>query len=242
MELLQWYNLVFVLPFVAAVGYLVLLTTGSVAAGHGMEAEADADVDAGTDLDTDHDLTHGVEHTVGHGHASGEHEPGIAAKALSFLGFGRVPLSIIVMSFCFIWGFTGWAANTVLGGILRFPALFFWPSLGVTLVLSVSLTSSLARGLSKIMPATETYAVSKRELVGKVATVRYPITAESGTATLHDQYGTFKEVQCRVNHDDALIPEGRQVVLLRFDDEQDAFLVRQDPLGTLRHIPRTTNN
>lgn len=235
MELLQWYNLVFILPFVTAVGYLVLLATGSVAVGHG---DVDADVDM--DADIDHDVDHGIEHTVGHGY--GDHEAGLAAKALSFLGFGRVPLSIILMSFCFIWGFTGWAANTVLGGILWFPILFFWPSLGVALVISVTLTSSLARGLSRIMPATETYAVSRRELVGKVATVRYPITAESGTATLHDHYGTFKEVQCRVNPDEPTIPEGSQVVLLRFDEEQEAFLIRQDPLGTLRHIPRTTSN
>jgi|SRR3989338_6645099 len=220
MELLQWWNLPFVLPFVAAVGYLFLLATGTVSAGHEFEADADADADA----DLDHGYDHGIEHSVGHG----EQESGVAVKALSFLGFGRVPLSLILMSFCFIWGFSGWAANKVFAGVLFFPFLYFWPSAFVALISSVFLTGYIAKMLAWIMPATETYVASNQDLVGKVAEVRYPITEAAGSAVLYDDFRAFQEVSCRVAPGETKIPIGSRVVLMRYDDEDGIFVVRRD--------------
>jgi hypothetical protein len=84
MELFAWWNLIFVLPFVAGLLYLLLLAAGIMAEGHDTEFHADTDVA--------HDF--GVEHSVdvGHGHDATHagHESGLLFKALSFLGVGKV--------------------------------------------------------------------------------------------------------------------------------------------------------
>jgi hypothetical protein len=225
-ELLEWQNLIFVLPFIAGLLYLGLLASGAVSAGHEMEVDADADMD--------HDFDHGVEHSLGHdGHDAdhGVHHESMAMKAMSFLGFGKVPLSLIFLSSCFIWGFTGWASNMFFGGILRFPAVYIWPSLVVAAFSSMIFTRYLGVGLAKVMPTTETYGVRQVEFVGKVAEVRYTLTTVSGTATFYDRERNFQEVQCRVEPGQETIPSGERVVLMRYDEVAKAFVVQREPQG-----------
>lgn len=234
-ELFAWWNLLFVLPFGAALLYLLSLAIGLVPAGGGegdadVDADADVDHDVSLDADADHDV--GVEHSVGdHDHDIGHHgEQSTLLKSLGFLGVGRVPLSVIAMSFCFLWGFTGWASNLLFAPVLRLPALYIWPSLGIALVASVLGTRLLARGVSRIMPATETYAVSLRELVGKRAKARYLIGPESGSATLFDDLDNLQEVPCRVRTGETVIESGEWIVLMEYDPKAGIFYVRPDPL------------
>src|SRR5215212_7311883 len=114
MDLLAWWNLIFLLPALAALLYLLLVASGTVDTGHDVDADLDADVDA--DLDTDAEAMHGIEHNLGGEHEHDGESP--FGEALGFLGFGRVPLSIVVLTFCFLWGFAGWATNTILKGAL----------------------------------------------------------------------------------------------------------------------------
>ncbi len=110
--LLEWWNLIFELPFVAALGYLALLSTG-VAVGE--DADLDADVDPGVDLD--HGVGPGIEHAtqLGHGHGGQTgHDSGSLLRVLSIFGFGRVPISIVLVTLFIIWGFAGWATNFLL--------------------------------------------------------------------------------------------------------------------------------
>ena len=226
MELLRWWNLIFLLPGVAALLYLVLLATGSVGDGDA-GGDLDHDLDAAVDADLDHDLAHGIEHVVGEGgHAAGEHQqPGGMLQVMSLFGVGRIPLSLLVMSFCFLWALLGWLANQIFGGVLRTPALFIWPSLVVALLGSLFLTRYLAIGLARVMPATESYGVGRRELVGRLADARYAISETAGTAQLHDQYGTLQEVPVRVRPGEASIPAGSRIILWRYDEASETFLV-----------------
>jgi hypothetical protein len=231
MELLRWWNLIFLLPGVAALLYLVLLATGGVGDGDAdgdLDAHADLDLHAGIGADLDHDLAHGIEHVVGEGgHAAGgePHQPGGMLQLLSLVGVGRIPLSLLLMSFCFLWALLGWLANQVFGAILRVPALFIWPSLAVTLLGSILLTRYLAIGLARVMPATESYGVGRRQLVGRLADARYPISETAGTAQLHDQYGTLQEVPVRVRPGEPPIAAGSRVILWRYDEANETFLV-----------------
>lgn len=228
-QLLEWQNLPFVLPFVAAVIYLLLLAFG-MAPDH----DHDVDVDADFDADADTDFDHGVEHAIGHDGHGHEHEPhsaGLAAKFMSVLGLGKVPLSFLVMSFCFIWGFSGWLSNMILDPILRFPVIYFWVSVAAAAVSSVTFTGQLARVLGKIMPSTETYGVKEVDFVGRVAEVRFPITPISGTACLYDDQHSFQEVQCRVQSDGEKIPIGARVVLMRYDETEKIFIARREAQG-----------
>jgi len=147
-ELLQWWNLIFVLPFIGALFYILMLITGAVSADHdaGIDGGVETDADIGHDADLDHDA--GLEHIH-------DLEPGMLTRALSFLGIGRVPLSIIIISFCFLWGFCGFASNTLLSPILP-SVIFVWASMAIAFVVSLFLTRILANVMTRIMPATET--------------------------------------------------------------------------------------
>ncbi len=86
MALLDWQNLIFLLPMLAALGYTLLMAAGLGFGEHGIDVDLDVghDLDAGVehDLDTDHDI----------GHA------GALASLLGLFGVGRVPLSILILS------------------------------------------------------------------------------------------------------------------------------------------------
>src|SRR5687767_13728649 len=109
MEALQWWNLIFLLPAVGALIYLLVLALGAIPLeGH--------DVDVGHHLDAGH-------HDVEHGDGDPFH------GALSLIGVGRLPLSLVLMSFAFLWGFFGWLGNRLFSMVLPSPSLFLWPSL-----------------------------------------------------------------------------------------------------------------
>lgn len=198
MELLEWWNLIFLLPALAAVFYVLLLAVGA--------APMD---DAGFDFDAD------VEGGAGH-------------DLLSVLGLGRVPLSLILVSFCMLWGVIGWFAVRTFSTMWPQPGTFIWPSLAVALLGAGLLTRVMISLLGRIMPRTESYGAGARELVGRLAEARYAITTTGGTVQVYDQYGSLHEVPARVLPGDAPIPAGAKVVLFRYDDVAGSYLVTQD--------------
>jgi len=228
---LQWYNLLFILPFLGAGFYLMLLASGLTTAEHDADADLDHDVDFDHDADTDisHDVGHDYDHDLSH-----IEEPGPLLRALSFLGVGKVPVSILMMSFCFIWGFTGLASNRMFGSIFPIPSLLAIVSIAIASVSSIFGTSFLARGLAKIMPSTESYGTRNRDLVGLNATSRFEITTSSGTARLYDQYNNYQSVPCRVASGEKPIPADAPVILIRYEEKEKAFIVRPDPLAQNR--------
>src|SRR4051812_37822692 len=136
--LLAWWNLIFVVPFGLALVYLGLYTLSGVSFGEAdadvdadadMDADADvhadadvdadadahfhADADADADADTDADAHADVDSdadseaaaTSATGHVS------FHLAAMSFLGVGRVPVSMVLMVLLMTWGATGFIAN-----------------------------------------------------------------------------------------------------------------------------------
>lgn len=215
MNLLQWWNLIFLLPAVAALLYLLLMALGAAPSdGH------DADFDLHHDVDVDGD---------GHVEAGGGHGDGDPVHSvLSLIGIGRIPLSLVLMSFAFLWGFFGWAGNIAFSTLFPAPALFIWPSLLLALVAATVLTRTLAAGLGRLMPATESYGAGAQELVGRMADVRYPLTESSGTVQLYDRFGSLHEVAARVLPGETAIPAGAKVVLWRYSEPAGAYFAVQD--------------
>ena len=226
MELLQWWNLIFLLPAVAALLYLLLLALGALPAegDHGdvhMEPGLHVEIHGAHIEIHPGDLPDDLAHDVSH-----DSDP--FRGALSLIGVGRIPLSLVLMSFLFLWGFFGWVGNQVFGSLLPSPALFLWPSLAVALVGAGAFTRFLAIRLGRVMPSTESYGASTRELVGRIADVRYAVTESSGTVQLYDTYGTMHEVPARVLPGEAPIPSGERVVLWRYDGDEGAYFAVQD--------------
>lgn len=229
MDLLQWYNLIFLLPLGWPVMYVLMMAFG-LSWGE-TDADVEPELDAGTDVgveadvegDVDADVEADVEGDAGAGHAL--HEAGAIERVLTFFGVGKVPVSILVMSFCFLWAFAGMGCNWLLGKNAGGAAGVVWVSVAVAGMVSMIGTRWFAKVLGRLIPSVETYGTSKRELIGLQGEVLYEITADSGNARLRDEYGNLRDVSCRVSPGEPNIPVGVKVVLLRYDKAADAFAV-----------------
>jgi hypothetical protein len=221
MAILDWQNLIFVLPMLAAILYVLLMTVGFFWGGGG-------DLDAGHDVHVDvgHDVSAGAGHDVGGaaGHDAGGHgghgsQVGLLGRAFGLLGVGKVPVSILWLSVCFIWGATGLVLNVLLGvGALRQNVLF-------AALAAVVGARSVAEGLAFLLPREESYHTPKAELVGQVGEVLYEVTRTSGTVRLCDPSGNLLDLDCRVL-DGAGLKAGTRVVLQEYEPTADVFFVR----------------
>jgi len=214
MALLDWQNLVFLLPMLAALGYTLLMASGLGSGAHGIDVDHDVDLDVGHDLDAgvEHNLE--TDHDVGHAF-----HPGALARLLGLFGVGRVPLSILILSACFVWGAVGLALNVWLGtaDMLRV--------LGLTALAAVLGTRLLAEGLAALMPGEESYHTTKEELVGLTGDVLYEVTLTSGAVRLRDPTGNLLDLDCRIHSGDG-IKAAQRVVLDEYDPSADVFFVR----------------
>ncbi len=217
-ELLEWWNLVYVLAFFFALLYAVLNAVGLASHG-GADMGLDHDVDAHLDHDMDvhdvhvvHDvhLDHGVHAELSHG------APSLLEEALSFFGIGKVPLSVVLMTFLITFAVVGWGANELLRPVLRTPAAFFPISCGAAVVVGLGGTKLLAGTLGRYIRPIETAALGRGELVGRIATTSLPVDTRFGTALARDEYGTLHKVTCRVAEGAQAIPKGQTVLLVRF--------------------------
>lgn len=229
-DLLQWWNLVFLLPSAGAFIYLVFLASGLGGVEHDSDVHADVHLDAhldvGHELSMDHELDHGIEHAADHGYdAEASHGPSIFHQALSFLGIGRIPFSLVAMSFAFLWGFLGYTTNSLAKEMIPNPYVFVWLSLVVAGIGSSWGTGFLAGLISRFLPSVESYGSSGEDLVGKTAEARYAITDRSGSAILRDSFGNLLEVSCRSQGGEA-IPSGCRVVLAYYDERERLYVVR----------------
>ena len=279
MDLLAWYNLIFVAPVGLAVVYLVLSATGLG------DLSGDADVDTDVDADLDHDLDLGVEHDVevamdhdvdtdldhditvehdlehdleteGEVHAevvqdvhdihhlgaehevhelAHDHEPSLLTRALSVLGFGKVPVSVLMTTMMVIFGATGLIANNIFADMLPWswaPTVYVWPSLALAVLTSLGLSGSVARGLSRLLPTKETYAVTEEELVGQVGVSIYGLPGEArGLINVKDTGGTLHQVMGRSM--DGIVRKGTEVLLVRYHRSEDYYDVAASPLTAI---------
>ena len=198
----------------------------------GAEAEAEIDGHVEHDIQGGHHL--GAEHEV-HELAESEHEISLLIRALSILGFGKVPVSILMTCLMVIFGSTGLIANGLFESVAPWswaPVVYFWPSLALALLTSLGLTGTVARGLNRIMPTRETYAVTEEELVGQVGVAVYGISdGRRGLVNVKDTGGTLHQVMGRTM--DATIPKGTEILLVRYHRKEDYYDVAASPLSAI---------
>lgn len=202
-----WYEILFYVPFLIGVVFLLLMGTGMLS-------------DQGADVDHDFDASH----------QDVDGDAGPISRALSVLGVGRAPVSVVLVTLCFSWGFFGWASNRILQSLGFSLDWFGWISVVVAVVLSILFTGKMSRLLARIMPTTETSIQSASSFVGKRATALYPITENSGAASFVDDNGGQQEVLCRVDPTKGEIPPGSKVVLVRYEEGRQLFFVQLDRL------------
>lgn len=219
-HLLAWQNVIFYIPL--AVG--LLLIVGSAMGGH----------HGGADHDVGHDLAlHGDGGGAGaldaaHGHGDGDgHEGGLLTRALSMLGVGRVPLTVVLMMASLLFGGIGIITNTILSS-LGLPAwIHGLCALAVAFVGMVSLTSSAARLLNRFFPTTETYRVSRHDFAGCTGMLLLPADPQSGYAQVKDHEGNVHNIKCRTSK--GALPKGGEILVIEYDERTATYLVDVNP-------------
>jgi hypothetical protein len=249
-EWLQWYNLIFIIP--AAVSILVLLLSGLGGhGGHGHSATGHAhgvgDMPAGHahglgDLHGGHahgagDLhgTHG--HASGHdggasGHAHGHHDAGVhhegiglAQRTLSFFAVGRAPVTIVLGSMMLGWGLCGYITVGALQPVLRFPAAFVPPALGIAVGGGLLFAKVFGEIAAHLIPQEESSAVSVEDLVGLFGTVVYPVSDTEGRIHVFDAFRTLHVEPAHVAPGAASIAKGTSVKVTAISPDGDYLIV-----------------
>ncbi len=208
LNLLAWHNVIFMIPLV--VGLLMVLGAafGLADLAHGIDIDGDGVPDIGH---LDHD---------GHGHDSDR------GGALSFLGFGRVPLLLVIMTMALTFGATGMIANLFLAPLLAVTGLFSILSFAVALVVMVATTGTLSKLIASFMPTTETKSTVKTDLIGCTGTLVIGSDAKGGTAQVSKDGDVF---QVSVRSDETL-PKGLAILITEYDETADMYSVVRSPL------------
>jgi hypothetical protein len=220
--LLSWSNLIFLAPLAVALIYLLLYTLTGIEFGD-TDADADADVDAHVDADADADGDADTDHdaeTPGHGSFN--------AMALSWLGVGKVPLSLVLLVLLLTWGVAGLATSVVMRD-LGAPAGVATARVAVPIALAVSLglTRTLVLLIARFMPLNETSAKPWRALVGSEGTALFPVSESFGMAAVRDESGDLHQVACKTAPGVEPIPKGATLKLVAYRAAERTFFVAQ---------------
>lgn len=203
-----WHYLIFALPL----GFGVLLTlTGSLGLGSA-EAELDAELDA------DGEAT-----PAGEGGGSGSALGGL----LALLGIGRVPLNVVLLSLCFLFG--GMGSATLLAEQGALGAAGIYVALAVASLSALLGTSFLARIVARLLPSVETYANTPEQLVGTTGTVEVRVSPSFGVVTVLAEDGALHRLHCVSAESD--LAKGTEVLLVDFDSERHRYEVVSCPLS-----------
>jgi hypothetical protein len=191
MSLLADYNM----PFAVALVVMVLLGLVQAIGLGGMFGDADVDVDADGDV-------------------------GFADGLLSFLGIGRVPLMIWLITFLVLFAALGVGIQALADSLLGAP-FDRWLAAALATIAAVPANSVLVRPLAGILPGDETTAVGLDSLVGRRARIvtgraaaGYPARAQ-----VHDRFGHPHHVMVEPHESGSEILEGDEVLLVRRENE-----------------------
>jgi hypothetical protein len=205
-----------VFALLQATGLLGLLAGGGEA-GHDVDADADAD----HDVDGDHDA-HG-DHDAD---ADGS-DRSLAAAALSAMGLGTIPLSMLWESFALAFGATGIAMNLHYfahpGGPPVYTLAWTVPSAFATGCLSLA---ALTKVLGPILSSKGQEATTRAQLVGQIGVViSSKVDRDFGEVRIRDRSGHDLRVVCKLATEARSVPLERQCVVVVDCDEKGVLTV-----------------
>lgn len=227
-----WWNLIFIVPFGVALLYLGIYATSGITFGDadfGGDGDVDADGDVAADGHAEIDADAHGDVDGGDVHAHGHHMP-FHVALLSWVGIGRVPLSLVLMVLFMTWGFFGFMTSYYLEETWNDRSLIPAISVAVAAVGSLLTTALLSRAIARWLPASATYALRRHDLLGAVGEAVYQIDQQTGVVSVRDRHGDLFQVPCRVHGDHEPIAKGRRVRLVAYNGKERAFYVsEQDP-------------
>lgn len=195
MTLLEPHNM----PFAAALVIMLILAVVQLI---GIADFGDADFD----LDTDGD---------------GLPDAGMFDGLLTLLGIGRVPLTIWLALFLFLFAGIGLSVQELATSLTGSP-LYSWLAAVIAGVAALPVTGVFARPLGRILPKDHTTAISTESLIGRRATITDGI-ARAGSparAKVKDVHGQTHHVMVEPHEASSEIHAGDEVLLVRREGGQ----------------------
>lgn len=212
--LFLWYNLPFLLLLLICLGLgLLQLVSGGDDGG-----DADADVEADADVDAEADADAEGEADAGGG--------GPSFNVLSFVGFGKAPLLIVLMILFGSIAISGlalnWLAFRIFGAYTGVSfAVVLLAAVGVG-VITGAVTTQIIR---TVLPPLTTTASQAQELVGHHGTVISPFVDERyGQVRLRNPGGVMISIFA-ITRSTTPIKRGDEVVLESYDPAKRLYQV-----------------
>lgn len=152
------------------------------------------------------------DHDLGDMHAP---EGPAIGKALAFVGVGKVPLVMVLMSFLALFGLAGYigqhAAKALAGDYLPLAA-----AVPAALALSLAATGRVAAVLARVLPSEETSAVSAESLIGSRADVVWgdATFTRPATAKVSDRHGKTHHIQLKASAPEEIVHEGEAALIV----------------------------
>ena len=186
-------------PFAAA---LVIMLVLAVIQFIGIADFGDADVD----LDADGD---------------GLPDAGMFDGLLTLLGIGRVPLTIWLALFLFLFAGIGLSIQELATSLTGSP-LYSWLAALIAGVAALPVTGIFARPLGRVLPKDHTTAVSTESLVGRRAVISIGVarTGSPARARVKDVHGQTHRVMVEPHEAASELHEGDEVLLVRREGNQ----------------------
>jgi Protein of unknown function (DUF1449). len=140
-------------------------------------------------------------------------------KAMYFVGFGKVPFLMVLMSFLASFGVSGYILQSVSYKLSSavLPLAFAVPA---AIVLGLLITGRITAVLARIMPKEHTTAISDNDLIGREAIVTYGTATSSlpATAEVIDQHGRTQHIQLKASAEGESFEEGQKALIVRSED------------------------
>lgn len=195
MTLLEPHNM----PFAAALVIMLILAIVQLI---GIADFGDADFD----LDADGD---------------GLPDAGMFDGLLTLLGIGRVPLTIWLALFLFLFAGIGLSVQELATSLTGSP-LDSWLAALIAGVAALPVTGVFARPLGRILPKDHTTAVSTESLIGRRATITDGVarTGSPARARVKDVHGQTHYVMVEPHEASSEIHAGDEVLLVRREGGQ----------------------
>ena len=225
-EFLSWYGAGYLGAFILGLLFLVLALMGM--------GEHEVNHDISHDVSHDTHIGHDAHGHDGHGDTQGHH---ILTSILSVLGIGRCPLSIVLMTYLFLFSLIGVASLTFLKPITFTSVIFGTVSYAIAGVGAFFLTGIIARLISKIMPTGGTSIKKTAAIVGMLAKAKITFANGKGIIQTYDANSSLIEKMAETVDPTQSVKYGQEVIIVSYDDDRDVVKVQLAP-NELAALPR----
>ena len=225
LDLLAWYNLIFLIPLALGLILAVGTATGIGEYGHDVDMDGDGIPD---DFHADGD----------HGAHDGEARSGFTG----YLGIGKAPTSLVIMTILLTYGGLGFVWNFLLEPLRHSFGDITPTVLSVGLDIGVTLMSVgfLTRTFGRLLPSKETSSTTLGDLIGATGVVTLGIL-RPGPVEGTEVSPCCGSAQVSVDGDiynilvraDEEIPQGTRVLVVGYDGSRGVHIVVRSAVSAL---------